>query len=114
MRNYGIRARRAILMTAVMAVPSMLQAQNRFVSGPLTWSPTFQLRDTGVDSNVFNATTDPKEDITSVASSQVNSVLNLGLLQATTQGGVDYLYFERYKNERGFNGQVGSRINLPL
>jgi len=114
MRNYGIRARLAILITAVMAVPSMLHAQNRFVSGPLTWSPTFQLRDTGVDSNVFNATSDPKEDITSIASSQVDSVLKLGLLQATTQGSVDYLYFERYKSERGLNGRVGSRINLPL
>ena len=115
MRNSAVRVRFAILLTtAVVAVPSMLHAQNTFVSGPLTWSPTFQLRDTGVDSNVFNATSDPREDVTSVASSQANAVLKLGILQATTQGGVDYLYFERYKSERGFNRRVSSRINFPL
>ena len=115
MRNSSVRTRLAVLFTAAATtVPSMLHAQNQFVSGPLTWSPTFQLRDTGVDSNVFNATTDPREDVTSVASSQVDSTLKLGVFQAKTQGGADYLYFERYKSERGLNGHVGSRINLPL
>lgn len=115
MRNSAIRTRFVMLLTmAAVVLPSLLHAQPKFVSGPLTWSPTFQLRDTGVDSNVFNATTDPREDVTSVASSQVNSTLKLGVLQATTQGGVDYLYFQRYKSERGLNGHASSRINLPL
>jgi hypothetical protein len=114
-RDSFVRTRLAALSTAaVLTVPSILHAQNQFVSGPLTWSPVFQLRDTGIDSNVFNTTTDPREDLTSVASSQVDSTLKLGVLQAMTQGGVDYLYFERYKSERGLNGHVGSRINLPL
>lgn len=115
MRQPAIRTRFLILFTtAAVILPSTLDAQNKFVSGPLTWSPTLQLRDTGVDSNVFNATTDPREDITSVASSQVNSTLKLGVLQAATQGGLEYLYFERYKRERGLNSDVSSRINLPL
>ena len=115
MCHASVRTRLAVLLTmTAVAVPSILHAQNHFVSGPLTWSPTFQLRDTGVDSNVFNATTDPREDVTAVASSQVDSTLKLGVLQATTLGGVDYLYFQRYESERGLNRHVGSRISLPL
>src|SRR5690349_5178441 len=114
MRNSSVRTRLVVVLAAAVTIPSVLNAQTRFESGPLSWSPTLQLRDTGFDSNIFNATTNPREDITSVASSQVDSTLKLGVLQAATQGGVDYLYFQRYKSERGLNRHVGSRINLPL
>jgi len=98
------------------ALPSAAYAQNepRFVSGPLTWSPVFQLREAGIDSNVFNAAEDPKEDTVGTASSQVNSVLTLGLLQAATQGTLEYQYFERYKSERGLNRRVSSHLEFPV
>jgi len=106
----------ACLAAANTVLPSAAYAQNepRFVSGPLAWSPIFQLRDAGIDSNVFNTSTDPKEDRVGTASSQVNSVLTLGLLQAATQGTLEYQYFERYKNERGFNRRVSSHIEFPV
>ena len=105
-----------VLATVGIALPSAADAQNegRFVSGPLTWTPVFELREAGIDSNVFNASLDPKEDKVGTASSHVNSLLTLGLLQAVTQGSLDYQYFERYKNERGLNRRVSSHLDFPV
>jgi len=105
-----------MLATVGIALPSSADAQNegRFVSGPLTWTPVFELREAGIDSNVFNSSLDPKEDKVGTASSHVSSLLTLGLLQAATQGSLDYQYFERYKNERGLNRRVSSHVDFPV
>jgi hypothetical protein len=114
--------RRALVVFIVVtaaAVPSSALAQTsrgqgRFITGPLTWTPTFQLREAGVDSNVFNTPLDPKEDVTAGAVSQVNSLLTLGILEATTTGSLEYLYFDRYSHERGFNRRVATHLEFPL
>jgi hypothetical protein len=116
-RSSAIRAVLIVFIAMVgTALPSAAYAQNepRFVSGPLTWSPVFQLREAGIDSNVFNASSDPREDKVGTASGQLNSVLTLGLLQAATQGSLDYQYFERYKSERGLNRRVTSHVEFPV
>lgn len=107
------------LIVAASAVPRLALAQaapaaGRFVSGPLAWTPTFQLREAGVDSNVFNTSLDRKEDFTAGALGQVNSQLTLGILQATTDGALEYLYFDRYANERGFNRRVSTHLEFPV
>ena len=104
----------AIVCSAALPTEVYAQDEARFVSGPLAWTPTFQLREAGVDSNVFNTPTDPKEDMVGTASSQVKSVLSLGLMKAATQGSLEYVYFERYKQERAVNGRVSSDLELPF
>src|SRR5262249_55904335 len=52
----------SILLLAVLAIASGARAQEpekdgRFITGPLAWTPTFELRDAGIDSNVFNTPT---------------------------------------------------------
>lgn len=116
-RCYALRNLLIVGMAMVgtaLASAAYAQDEPRFVSGPLTWSPVFQLREAGIDSNVFNASSDPKEDVVGTASSQVNSVLTLGLLQASTQGSLEYQYFERYKSERGLNRRVSSHLEFPV
>lgn len=116
-RLHAIRALFVVLMaTMSTGAPSAAYAQDeaRFVSGPLAWTPVFQLREAGIDSNVFNASEDPKEDTVGTASSQVNSVLTLGVLQASTQGSLEYQYFERYKSERGLNRRMSSHLEFPV
>jgi hypothetical protein len=111
---------RAFFVSVIMAstgLSSSAFAQGgtgRFVSGPLEWTPSFQLREAGVDSNVFNSSRDPKQDVSGSALSQVNSVLTLGVLQASTQGSLEYAYFERFKTERGFNRRVNSHVEFPV
>ena len=108
-----------IVLLAAFATASSARAQEpakdgRFVTGPLAWTPTLELRDAGVDSNVFNTPTDAKEDVTASARSQVDSVLKLGLLRATTVGSLEYNYFERYTTQRGLNRRVATDLEIPV
>jgi len=107
-----------IALLAVLAIASAARAQEppmdgRFITGPLAWTPTFELRDAGIDSNVFNTPTDAKEDVTATARSQVDSVLKLGLLRATTVGSLAYNYFEQYTSQRGLNRSVATHVEVP-
>jgi hypothetical protein len=110
----------AQLMFASAAMAQAAPAQtdtkpSRFVLGPLGWTPRLTLRDAGVDSNVFNSpsTETPKQDVTGSLTPSVDSLLTLGVMQLATQGEVDFLYFERYTNERAINGRVGGRMQFP-
>jgi len=108
-----------IAFLGVLAMASAARAQEdppkdgRFITGPLAWTPTFELRDAGIDSNVFNTPTDPKQDTTATARSQVDSVLKLGLLRATTVGSLAYNYFEQYTSQRGLNRRVATQLEMP-
>jgi hypothetical protein len=107
-----------VAVFAVFATLSQAYAQEpakegRFITGPLAWTPMLELRDAGVDSNVFNTPTDPKEDATASARSHVDSVLTLGLLRATTDGSLEYNYFERYTSQRGLNRRVATHVEIP-
>jgi len=113
----SIRAATVVLLAALVTA-SDVRAQEpekdgRFITGPLAWTPMFELRDIGVDSNVFNTPTNPKEDVTATARSQVDSVLKLGLLRATTSGSLEYNYFDRYASQRGFNRRVATHFEMP-
>ena len=118
LNSMGDQARRAVIVFATMAAAGIAssasaQSAGRFVSGPLVWTPTFQIREAGVDSNIFNTPTAAKEDVSGGASTTVNSILTLGLLRATTAGGAEYTYFERYENQRGLNRRVSSHLEFP-
>ena len=82
--------------------------------GPLQWTPTLQLREAGLDSNVFNTPKDAKQDMTASFVPFVDSLLTLGIAQVATQGTAEYAYFQRYTNQRAINGRVSSRIVFPL
>ena len=107
----------ALLMFTNAAISQTVEAEppSRFVIGPLAWTPIIALRDAGVDSNVFNSprTETPKQDVTGSLTPSVDSVLRLGVMRLVTQGRADFLYFERYANERAINGRVAGRLQFP-
>jgi len=103
----------AQLMFAGSVVAQYAPSNGRFVMGPLTWTPTLTLRDAGIDSNVFNTAKDPQQDITGSFTPSVDSRLTLGVMQLATQGQADFLYFERYTNQRAINGRVAGRMQFP-
>ena len=113
----SIRAAIVVLLGACVAASDVRaqepEQEGRFITGPLAWTPVLEVRDAGVDSNVFNTPTDPKEDVTATARAQVDSVLKLGLLRATTGGSLEYNYFDRYTSERGFNRRVATHLEAP-
>jgi len=119
MTNFPHRPATLVLF-AVLAMASAARAQDqepakdgRFITGPLAWTPTFELRDAGIDSNVFNTPSEAKEDVTATARSHVDSVLKLGLLRATTVGSLAYDYFEQYTSQRGLNRRVATHVEVP-
>jgi hypothetical protein len=103
------------LMFARAATAQTETNTSRFLFGPLGWTPTLTLREAGVDSNVFNSprTETPKHDVTGSLTPSVDSVLRLGVMELATQGRADFLYFERYTNERAINGRVAGRMQFP-
>ena len=118
MRAFSRRAT-TIAFLGVLAMASAARAQEeppkdgRFITGPFSWTPTFELRDAGIDSNVFNTPTDAKEDKTATARSQVDSVLKLGVLKATTVGSLAYNYYQQYTSQRGLNRRVATQLEMP-
>ena len=88
-------------------------AVGRFVNGPMNWTPTLTLRDAGVDTNIFAVPTNEKRDTTASVMPSVDSRLALGSVRAHSKGHLEYLYFERYAQERAVNGQVETRLEMP-
>jgi hypothetical protein len=103
-----------MVMTAVSSARAQGPAEEgRFTTGPLVWTPTFQIHDAGVDSNVFNTPTGARDDVTASAKSEVDSVLKLGAFRASSVGALEYNYFQTYKSQRGFNRRVATHLESP-
>lgn len=103
----------ALSLFAIMpALP--VAAQGRFQTGQLSWTPTITLRDAGLDTNVYDTPTDPKRDRLAVVSPQVDGVLELGSGSLSLAGSADFVYFQRYTEERSINKRVSARAEVPL
>jgi hypothetical protein len=91
------------------------RAQAKIHVGPLYLTPAVQVREVGVDTNVFNTAADPKSDFTLTLGPEANIWIPMGrraLLKTTT--GADFVYFQRYASERSINphGEVRGELYL--
>jgi hypothetical protein len=77
--------------------------QQRFRLGALAFTPTIQIKNVGVDTNVFNSVNDPKQDFTFTAGPQVDWWLRAGNARIHGTNGADAVYFNEYKSERSVN-----------
>lgn len=77
--------------------------QQRFRLGALSFTPTIQIKNVGVDTNVFNSVEDPKQDFTFTAGPQVDWWLRAGAVRLHGTNGADYVYFSKYDTESGVN-----------
>lgn len=104
------------LTTFVLLVlaPGMAGAQARFQTGAFAWTPTITLRDAGLDTNVYDESVDPKSDTVAVLSPQFEGALELSRFTLETSAQADFVYFERYTDERSVNLQGALRIEVPL
>lgn len=77
-------------------------------------APTFGITNLGVDTNVFNSTTDPRQDFTFTATpgAKVWMRTERGLL--SLDGRVDFVYFATYANERSANRAATIRYEYPF
>jgi putative beta-barrel porin BBP2 len=91
------------------------RTQARIHVGPLYLTPGVQLREIGVDTNVFNTNADPKSDFTFTVGPEANAWIPFGrraLLK--TSGGADLVYFQTYSSERSINPRAEVRGEVYL
>jgi hypothetical protein len=107
---------------AVLAAP--LSAQDvlpsdggdaaRFHLGPLGLTPSVAVTNVGVDSNVFNEADNPKSDTTAAIGPATDLWLGIGPSRMKATVGAQYLWFDQYDNERGWNTTNTGRWEIPL
>jgi Putative beta-barrel porin 2 len=93
---------------------SNADAQGRFQTGNLSWTPLITVRDAGLDTNVYDEPANPRRDHLAIVSPQVDGVLELGTGSLTMAGSADFVYFRRYTDERSINGRGSARLEVPL
>jgi hypothetical protein len=104
-----------VLSVALFAIAARtVEAQGRFQTGNLSWTPLITLRDAGLDTNVYDAPTDPKRDRMAVVNPQVDAELETGLGTLTMAGSAEFVYFQRYASERSINGRGSALFEVPL
>jgi transcriptional regulator with AAA-type ATPase domain len=119
-RQLGIGARRAklalllLLMTPVAANAQIVApretAQIEF--GPVSLYPSIQIREAGIDRNVFNEGSDTKEDFTFTLASRALGVVRLGANELLFSSGSDYVWLKDNASQRANNATYAFRFNL--
>lgn len=104
-----------LTLAAVLTISaSTADAQGRFQTGNLSWTPVITLRDAGLDTNIFDESVDAKRDHLAVVSPEADGVLDLGSASVTMAGAAEFVYFRRYTDERSINRRGSARIDVPL
>jgi hypothetical protein len=103
------------LTLSAVVLSSRVQAQEaRFQTGNFSWTPVITLRDAGLDTNVYDEPSAPKRDHLAVLSPEVDGVLELGAASLSVEAGADFVYYQRYTDERSLNKRLATRIEVPL
>jgi putative beta-barrel porin BBP2 len=119
-----VKAFRFVVLTSAMVVaggPGRLFAQEiqdpdaaRFRLGPLRFTPSIALTSLGVDTNVFNDVDNPRQDSTAAVSPAVDLIMRVGPSRLTGRVNGQYLYFDKYSNQRAWNTTYDARWELPM
>ncbi len=78
--------------------------------GPVRITPALNINDMGVDNNVFNEPVDPKSDFTVTISPRADVVFRVRRLTLKYTTATDYVYFHKYRTERGTNTSSSARM----
>ena len=100
--------------SAAQTLGSQPASDARFSSGPLEWTPRLEVREAGLDSNVFRSADNPKEDWFATIQPQIDTKLTLGIGEVEVTGIGELVHFQRYTSERAMNGRFNSRAELAL
>jgi len=94
--------------------PDPAQQQGAMKIGPVSLWPRIELRNVGIDSNVFNDADAPKEDFTATIRPALDAVLRFGVARLVYRSSVDAVYFHEYRSERSINrfGEVRAEARL--
>ena len=109
-----------LCVVLLVAVPARAQQPPRDPDdatvkiGPLSIKPTLIVKNIGRDNNVFNESSSPKSDFTMTISPTVELVFHPRRLKLTYAQTTDYVYFKKYKSERGTNQSSNLKAEFTL
>jgi hypothetical protein len=89
-------------------------AQARFHLGPLALTPTFAVRDIGMDTNVFNEASNPTQDFTASLVPGADAWLRIGRATLVSSTDIEWVYFKDASTERSFNLGEEARVEFDL
>ena len=69
---------------------------------------------TGIDTNIFNASDQPSSDVISTLSSKTEAWMRAGPARVSGKGSVDFVYFQNTATERTVNLDGSIRLAVPL
>ena len=82
--------------------------------GPLFINPTLALTNAGIDTNVFNESTNPKRDFTTTITPATDLWLRIGPTWLQTNVREDLVWFQKYASERSANNGYTVKWLVPL
>jgi hypothetical protein len=82
--------------------------------GPLRITPSLMLTNMGVDDNVFNEATDQKRDFTFTVTPRADVQFRMRRLHLRYVTATDYVYYRKYRSERGTNTSSSARLDVDL
>lgn len=128
-----LKFRWLVVAAATLMGPSSVNAQGGVGSGPLTstlteteptagifnlgslkLAPGITINHIGVDSNVFNEASDPKEDFIASLKPDLSAFLRLRFLQLSAYGGGDLNWFRTYESENSSGYAARARMDVLL
>lgn len=85
-----------------------------FQIGPLAFTPALSIPYLGLDSNVFNQSTNPRKDFTANIQPSIDAWLRFGRLRLGAKEQLNLLYFNKYVSERAVNSISAFNADLLL
>ena len=109
----------ACLSLAATAAQAQDQDQDpadaaRFRVGVLRFTPSIAISNLGVDTNVFNDADNPRQDTIGAVGPAVDLWLKTGPARLSGRASGQYLYFNKYENQRAWNTNLEGRWEWPL
>jgi hypothetical protein len=82
--------------------------------GPLRLTPSLLVKDMGVDDNVFFDAVNPKRDYTVTVTPRADLAFRMRRLRLGYSTATEYVYYQKYRSERGINTTSVARMDLDL
>jgi hypothetical protein len=82
--------------------------------GPVQFTPRLVLQDLGIDSNVFNASTQSQPDFVFTFTPSVDVAARVRRTTIAVKSSTDFLYFARHASERGVNQRLAATAKVEL
>lgn len=108
----------SVIAGLALATPALGQQQGtpsvvpQFRVGPVSLSPRLDLREVGVDNNVFNSPDNPQSDFTATIIPRVDAAARGGWIEATGNATIGFVYFHKFSSERSFDRSAEGRFDI--